>query len=108
MEELGAGEVVGGIVDVYSKVKEPVRIAFEPEKINALLGTDISANEMLDYFRKIDLEYDEKTNEVIAPTFRHDLFCMADLAEGGGKILRIRQYSDNTSERRGNDRKITV
>lgn len=86
VEELGAGEVVGGIVDVYSKVKEPVRIAFEPEKINALLGTDISADEMLDYFRKIDLEYDEKTNEVIAPTFRHDLFCMADLAEEAARF----------------------
>lgn len=91
VEELGAGEVVGGIVDVYSKVKEPVRIAFEPEKINALLGTDISANEMLDYFRKIDLEYDEKTNEVIAPTFRHDLFCMADLAE---EVARFYGYDN--------------
>lgn len=91
VEELGAGEVVGGIVDVYSKVKEPVRIAFEPEKINALLGTDISAGEMLDYFRKIDLEYDEKTNEVIAPTFRHDLFCMADLAE---EVARFYGYDN--------------
>lgn len=91
VEELGAGEVVGGIVDVYSKVKEPVRIAFEPEKINALLGTDISADEMLDYFRKIDLEYDEKTNEVIAPTFRHDLFCMADLAE---EVARFYGYDN--------------
>ena len=91
VEELGAGEVVGGIVDVCSKVKEPVRIAFEPEKINALLGTDISANEMLDYFRKIDLEYDEKTNEVIAPTFRHDLFCMADLAE---EVARFYGYDN--------------
>ncbi len=91
VEELGAGEVVGGIVDVYSKVKEPVRIAFEPEKINALLGTDISADEMLNYFRKIDLEYDEKTNEVIAPTFRHDLFCMADLAE---EVARFYGYDN--------------
>lgn len=91
VEELGAGEVVGGIVDVYSKVKEPVRIAFEPEKINALLGTDISADEMLAYFRKIDLEYDADTNEVIAPTFRHDLFRTADLAE---EVARFYGYDN--------------
>ena len=81
IEELGAGEVVDGIVDVYSRKKEPVRIPFEPERINALLGTDISADEMLGYFKLVDLEYDEASNEVIAPTFRHDLFRTADLAE---------------------------
>ena len=81
IEELGAGEVVGGMVDVYSKKKEPVRVKFEPDKINALLGTDISAEEMLDYFAAVDLEYDAQTNEVIAPTFRHDIFRTADLAE---------------------------
>ncbi len=81
IEELGAGEVVGGMVDVYSKVKEPVRIKFDPEGINALLGTDIRSEEMLGYFRMVGLEYDGETNEIIAPTFRHDLFCTADLAE---------------------------
>ena len=47
IEELGAGEVVGGMVDVYTKKKEPVRIPFEPERINALLGTDVSEEDML-------------------------------------------------------------
>ena len=91
IEELGAGEVVGGMVDVYPTVKEPVRIPFEPERINALLGTDISAEEMLGYFKKIDLGYDEKTNEVIAPTFRQDLFRTADLAE---EVARFYGYAN--------------
>lgn len=91
VEELGAGEVVGGMVDVYSKVKEPVRIKFEPDKINALLGTDIPAQQMLAYFRKIDLGYDEETNEVIAPTFRQDLFRTADLAE---EVARFYGYDN--------------
>ncbi|MDY3251082.1 MAG: phenylalanine--tRNA ligase subunit beta, partial [Candidatus Choladocola sp.] len=91
IEELGAGEVVGGMVDVYSTVKEPVRIPFEPDKINALLGTDIPADEMLSYFRMIDLEYDEETKEVIAPTFRHDLFRTADLAE---EVARFYGYDN--------------
>ncbi|MCI7812585.1 MAG: phenylalanine--tRNA ligase subunit beta [Robinsoniella sp.] len=91
VEELGAGEVVGGMVDVYTTKKEPVRIPFEPEKINALLGTDISKEEMIGYFKLVDLEYDEAANEVIAPTFRHDLFRMADLAE---EVARFYGYDN--------------
>lgn len=91
IEELGAGEVVGGMVDVYTKRKEPVRIPFEPEKINAVLGTEIAREEMLDYFKRIDLAYDEAANEIIAPTFRHDLFRMADLAE---EVARFYGYDN--------------
>lgn len=91
VEELGAGEVVGGMTDVYGKKKNPVRIGFESEKINALLGTDISKEEMLGYFEKIGLKYDEAANEIIAPTFRHDLFRMADLAE---EVARFYGYDN--------------
>ena len=91
IEEMGAGEVVGGMVDVYSKKKEPVRVPFDADEINGLLGTNISKEEMLSYFRKIDLEYDEASNEVIAPTFRHDLFRMADLAE---EVARFYGYDN--------------
>ena len=91
IEEMGAGEVVGGMVDVYSKKKEPVQVPFDADEINGLLGTNISKEEMLSYFRKIDLEYDEASNEVIAPTFRHDLFRMADLAE---EVARFYGYDN--------------
>ena len=57
VEELGAGEVVGGAIDVYSKKKEPVRVPFDAEKINRMLGTNISEEEMLGYFKKIDLDW---------------------------------------------------
>ena len=81
VEELGAGEVVGGAVDVYPVKKEERRIPFEPEKYNKLLGTDISKETMLSYFAKLELSYDEKTNEIVVPSFRQDLECDADLAE---------------------------
>ncbi|MEF9954821.1 MAG: phenylalanine--tRNA ligase subunit beta [Clostridium sp.] len=81
IEELGAGEVVGGMIDIYPVKREDSRIKFEPKKINKLLGTDISTEDMLGYFKKIDLEYDENTGEVVAPSWRQDLHCMADLAE---------------------------
>ncbi len=91
VEEIGAGEVVGGIVDVYGKRKEPVRVPFDAEQINTLLGTDISEEEMLDYFEKIDLDYDKAAKEVIVPTFRQDLTCMADLAE---EVARFYGYDN--------------
>ena len=81
IEELGAGEVVGGVVDVYPNVKGDKRIPFEPEKYNKLLGTDIAKETMLTYFSKIDLGYDPASNEVIVPSWRQDLECDADLAE---------------------------
>ena len=87
VEELGAGEVVGGMVDVYTKVKEPVEIPFEPDKINALLGTSLSEQEILDYLRLVDLEYDADRRVVTAPTFRQDLFRTADLAEEAARFF---------------------
>ena len=81
MEELGAGEVVGGMVDICNEVREPSRVPFKPEKINALLGTDLTPEEMLAYLAKVELTYDEKTNEIVAPTFRQDIHYVADVAE---------------------------
>ena len=89
VEELGCGEVVGGMIDVYPVKDEPVRVAFEPERINSLLGTDISPEEMKAIFRKLDLGFDDETQEVVVPTFRRDLHCMADLAE---EVLRFHGY----------------
>lgn len=81
IEELDAGEIVGGCVDVYSKKKQPKRILFNADKINQLLGTQIEEEVMLSYLQKIDLVYDKNTKEIIVPTFRQDLECIADLAE---------------------------
>ena len=81
MEEFGAGEVVGGMVDVCNETREPSRVKFEPEKINKLLGTNLTKEEMLGYLGRVELAYDEKTDEIVAPTFRQDIHCNADVAE---------------------------
>lgn len=91
LEEMGAGEVVGGIVDVYSKVKEPVRVPFDENAVNQLLGTDISKEDMIAYLEKVELAYDEATNEIVAPTFRQDIFRLADLAE---EVARFYGYDN--------------
>ncbi len=91
IEELGAGEVVGGMIDVYPQKNVEKRIKFEPDKINKLLGINISAEEMLGYLKKIELVYNEETNELIIPTFRQDLECGADIAE---EVARFYGYAN--------------
>ncbi len=91
LEEMGAGEVVGGIVDVYGKEKEPVRVPFDENAVNQLLGTDISKEDMIAYLEKVELAYDEATNEIVAPTFRQDIFRLADLAE---EVARFYGYDN--------------
>ncbi|NBI84885.1 phenylalanine--tRNA ligase subunit beta [Lachnospiraceae bacterium] len=87
VEELGAGEVIGGAVDVYPVKKEGRRIPFEPEKYNRLLGTQIAAEEMLSYFERLELGYDKGANEILVPSWRQDLECGADLAEEAARFF---------------------
>lgn len=91
IEELGAGEVVDGMVDVYTGIKEPVRVPFDADKINALLGTDITKDQMLSYLQMVELEYDESTGEILVPTFRQDVLRLADLAE---EVARFYGYDN--------------
>ncbi len=91
IEELGAGEVVGGAIDVYPVKKEPFTIPYNVEKINALLGTDIDEDTMVGYFEKIDLPVDREKKEVLIPTWRQDLERMADLAE---EVARFYGYDN--------------
>ena len=81
MEEFGAGEVVGGIVDVYPEKRLPSEVPFEPEKINGLLGTSFSEEEMIGYFEAVDLKYDKEKNVIKVPTWRQDVLRTCDLAE---------------------------
>ena len=81
VEELGCGEVVGGVVDLYPTKNEPITLPFEPEKYNKMLGTDVSVDEMLDYFKRLELEVSADRKSVLIPTFRQDLLSYADLAE---------------------------
>ena len=81
IEELGAGEVVGGCVDVYPEKKEPIDVAYDVGKINALLGIDVSEDEMCKYWEMVDLVPDKAKKCVHVPTWRQDILRLADLAE---------------------------
>lgn len=91
VEEMGCGDVVGGIVDVYPNPVEAKVLPFEPDKYNGLLGTDIKAEDMLTYFERLGLIYNETDNTLTIPTFRQDLNCMADLAE---EVARFYGYDN--------------
>lgn len=81
IEELGAGEVVSGMVDVYPVKKEENTVPFDAKKVNDLLGTDISEEQMLEYFKPLELRYDPATKLITVPTFRQDLLRPCDIAE---------------------------
>ena len=81
IEELGAGEVVGGCVDVYPVKKEPVTVGYDVDKINALLGIKATEEEMCRYWSMVDLVPDKVTKTVFVPTWRQDILRLADLAE---------------------------
>ncbi|MDF2800474.1 MAG: phenylalanyl-tRNA synthetase, beta subunit [Anaerocolumna sp.] len=81
IEELGAGVVVGGAVDIYPNVRTEKRVPYRWERTNKVLGTNLTKEEMLGYFKKVELGFDESTNEVIVPSWRQDVESQADLDE---------------------------
>jgi phenylalanyl-tRNA synthetase beta chain len=91
IEELGVGEIITGYVEEYPVVKEGNRVPFDAGKINKLLGTDISESDMIEYFARVDLSYDETTKEIVVPSWRQDVYRMADLAE---EVARFYGYTN--------------
>ena len=87
VEMLGCGEVVEGMVDCYPNKREKWTVVYSTEKINKLLGTDISKDEMIEIFKLIEVEADGE--KAVIPTFRPDLETEADLAE---EIARFYGY----------------
>ncbi len=89
VQMLGCGEVVRGLIDIKGNIPEQKSHAFRPEKINAFLGTQIPVEDMTKYLRALDFIVDTEKMTVIAPTFRPDIQCEADIAE---EIARIYGY----------------
>lgn len=89
VELLGAGEVLDGVIDIINYVPNPVVLPLEPEKINALLGTRISADDMIDYLRREQIFVENGMIQV--PSWRPDLRRMADIAE---EVARFYGYNE--------------
>ena len=85
VELLGAGEVMDGVIDVLNDIPEPRTIELEPDRINALLGTDISEADMVEYLRRLEIPVEG--HEIRVPSWRPDLVGMADIAEEGGRLF---------------------
>lgn len=89
VELLGAGEVMDGMIDVLNYVPQPVTVKLEPERINALLGTDISEADMIEYLRREEVPVVDGMIQV--PSWRPDLRVMADIAE---EVARYYGYNN--------------
>lgn len=87
--QLGAGEVLEGAVDAYPEKIEPHKVIIRPEKINDLLGISLSNEEMLDIFRRLELNSKDLKDiiEITVPTYRMDLLMEADFAEEVARIF---------------------
>lgn len=89
VELLGAGEVMDGMIDVLNYVPQPVTVKLEPERINALLGTDISEADMIEYLRREEVPVVD--GMILVPSWRPDLRVMADIAE---EVARYYGYNN--------------
>ena len=87
VELLGAGKAVDGKIDVYPTKQEYTEVEFDSEKINQLLGINISKEDMVKTLEGLEMKVDG--NKVVAPFFRVDIHCLADLAE---EVLRFYGY----------------
>lgn len=85
VELLGAGEVMDGVIDVLNDIPEPRTIELEPDRINALLGTDISEADMVEYLRRLEIPVEG--HDIRVPSWRPDLVGMADIAEEVGRLF---------------------
>ena len=83
VEMLECGDVLEGTIDVINYVPEAKTLPLEPEKINRLLGTDISKEDMVKYLNLLEISVDGDT--ILVPSFRPDLNLMADVAEEVGR-----------------------
>ena len=89
VELLGAGEVLDGVIDILNYVPQPTVLKVEPEKINALLGTDVPAAEMVSILKKLGFQAED--GQVSVPSWRGDVKEMADLAE---EVARFYGYNN--------------
>jgi len=110
VEMLGAGEVVDGMVDVYPTKQKENRIPLQVDKINSLLGTKLSKDEMISILEKLDMKVENE--DVIPPYYREDVEGWADLAEeilridGYDKLVGTSIYSETTMGSRNKQQKI--
>ena len=83
VELLQCGDVMDGIIDIINYVPQPKKLPLEVEKINHLLGTSITRDEMIRYLNLLEIEVDG--NDILVPSWRPDLNLMADIAEEIGR-----------------------
>ena len=88
VELLGCGEVVDGVMDVVAKEKAPTVVKLEPDKINALLGTELSEDLMCEIL--VSLGFILNGDDIYVPSWRGDVEHYSDIAE---EVARFYGYN---------------
>ncbi len=88
VELLGCGEVVDGVMDVVAKEKAPTVVKLEPDKINALLGTELSEDLMREIL--VSLGFILNGDDIYVPSWRGDVEHYSDIAE---EVARFYGYN---------------
>ena len=88
VEMLGCGEVVDGVMDVVAKEKAPTVVKLEPDKINALLGTELSEDLMREIL--VSLGFILNGDDIYVPSWRGDVEHYSDIAE---EVARFYGYN---------------
>ena len=94
VEALACGDVLDGIIDIVHYVPQPKQLELEPDRINRLLGTDISEADMAAYLRRLEIPVEGRTIHV--PSWRPDLNLTADIAEEVGRLYGYNQIPTTT------------
>ena len=89
VEMLGAGEVLDGVIDILNYVPQPKTLKLRPEKINALLGTDIDTSEMCRILTELGFGVDG--DDITVPSWRGDVEHYSDLAEEVARFFGYNQ-----------------
>ncbi len=90
VEELDAGDVVGGFVDIKGNMPKRRTLKLDPDRINSFLGTDLPVEEMVSMLRSLEFEVSDDLT-VTPPSFRADILLMNDIAE---EIARLYGYNN--------------
>lgn len=98
VEEIGAGTVVKGKIDVYNDTRENKELTMRPERCNKLLGIDIDVEEMQGYLNRLGLKsiYDGELIHVSVPTYRLDISIEVDLIEEVGRLYGFHNIEAKT------------
>ncbi len=96
--DLAGGVLLKGVIDVYPKKVRERNIVLRPDRVNAVLGTDLTRQQIISYLGLLDIRPVNRKSDSISfkvQTYRVDVTAEIDLIE---EVARVHGY-DNIPEK---------